>query len=197
MDIQTIPKIVINLPSRADRLATLEKELPKLFDDCYYHLIEGVISDTPMQGIAKAHMKAVKFAKDNDWLHVLIMEDDVKFTSDKTKEYCQSAFNYAPNDFDILLGGISESDGLSMHSPWWNKTLQFCGLHFYILPAHMYDAILAYPGGYHIDRWLNMNNQYKCFVSRKMFAIQSAGFSDNVKMIKNYTDIFSKFDLLK
>lgn len=197
--VQAINKYVINLPSRLDRLDSVQKELPYLFKDATFRLVSGVVHPNPMIGIAKAHLNCIEIAKEQSLPYVLIMEDDVCFPAKaKTLAYVKNAFNHLPEDWDILLGGLYESDGFVQYNEYWNQTKEFCGLHFYIVNEKAYDIILTYDNLHHIDRWMNMGGKrLKCYVTRKMFAIQTIGFSDNAKKKTDHSDKLLKYDILK
>lgn len=199
MNIQILNKCVINLPSRTDRLESVKKELSYLFEDNSFNLIDGVENRVPMLGIAEAHLNCIRLAKNNNWSEVLIIEDDVRFQAkEKTLKFVNEAFNHLPDNWDILLGGLYEADGLTPHNNFWNRTKEFCGAHFYIVNSKCYDEILKYEGRFHIDRFINLGgNKLNCFVTNKFFAIQYDGFSDNVKMKTDYADKLVRFELLK
>ena len=196
--LQTINKCVINLPERTDRLESIKGELPYLFQDPSFHLVPGVPNLNPMLGIAEAHLNCIRKAKESQWPNVLIMEDDCYFPAkEKTLAYVKNAFNHIPEDWDILLGGLYESNGLTQVDQYWNKTKEFCGLHWYIVHERIYDRLLAYEGRFHIDRWINMSGELNCYVTAKLFALQRDGFSDNVKQRVSYADRLTRFQILK
>jgi len=196
--LQSINKCIINLPERTDRLEQIKGELPYLFKDTRFHLVPGVRNINPMLGIAEAHLSCILKAKINGWDKVLIMEDDCYFQAkEKTLAYLKNALNHVPEDWDVLLGGIYESNGITKIDQYWNKTKEFCGLHFYIVNSKVYDRFLTYTGNYHIDRWVNMNGDLNCYVTAKFVALQRDGFSDNVKQRVNYLDRLKRFEILK
>lgn len=87
MTLSEIPKIVINLPERKDRLEQVKKELAG-WD---YTVINGVKASKPMLGIAQAHINAVMIASQNEWDKVLIMEDDIQLRKG-AEQYLNEAF---------------------------------------------------------------------------------------------------------
>lgn len=194
-----INKCVINLPERTDRYSHfVEFEGLHLFEKrTIIRRIDGIKDKEPMNGIAQAHMSCILLAKSSGWPCVLIMEDDCYFQGkEKTLPYVTEAFKNIPEDWDILLGGISESNSIRPVNEYWNITKQFCGTHFYIVHERVYDQLLAWPGDVHFDRWVNFHNDKKCYVTKKLFAIQRDGYSDNVKAKMNYSDKFRRFELL-
>jgi hypothetical protein len=194
-NIHEINKLVINLPERTDRLEQFNHEIRVINSEAT--VVYGVKDKNPMLGIAQAHLNCITYAKNHNWDKVLIMEDDVKFQAKElTLPYIDCAFERLPDKWDILLGGIYDTKGLTIYNEYWNKTQQFCGLHFYIVNSNIYDYILKYDGKQHIDRWLNFDNNLDCFVAAKFFATQYDGYSDNVNRVTEYGKFLKKFKIL-
>lgn len=192
MDLHSLNKFVINLSERTDRREQVEKELA----GWKFSYAPGFMDKDPMKGIAKAHTSCIYNAQFLNWSEVLIMEDDVVIRKG-AEEYLNEALNNVPEDWEILLGGVYESKGLTPFNDYWNRTAEFCGLHFYIVRNTAYNKILAYDNKLHIDRWMNYLDQgLRCYVLKKFIATQREGFSDNVKSYKDYSDKLKKFKLL-
>lgn len=195
MNLETLPKALINLPTRKDRLIDATKEIDSFFDNKAIIKIDGVIDNKPMVGIAKAHLNAIRYAKDKGYDNILIMEDDLLFRPN-AKEYAINAFNNLPEDYDILLGGIYNGKK-EYYNEYWNKVGAFSGLHFYIVNHKAYDRILNnYKFNQHIDRWLVAIEKLNCYVTNKFFCIQKDGFSDNANKFCNYSTLLNESDLL-
>lgn len=190
MNLQDIPKLVINLEKRTDRRDAFIKHWKESVPEWgHVNLMPGVLDDDPMIGIASAHLQCVKFAMDRKWPNVMIMEDDVSFRP-RCTAYLDEAVKVLPDCWDILLGGVYEANNLQPFNSHWDRIDEFCGLHFYILSASAYDKVLAYDKRFHIDRWMNMGGKrLNSFVTNKYVAIQRDGFSDNVKANTNYNDL--------
>jgi len=197
MDLELIPKYIINLPERVDRLNQIQSELKWLFFDQAHNLVSGIKHARSQTGIALSHMACIQSAKDNLSPYCIIMEDDCIFQGkEKTREYVYKAMANLPEDWDLLLGGIYETKGLTKYNDYWSKTKEFCALHFYIVKNTAYDTILSFDKTIHIDRWMAANGGLNCYVTNKMFAIQSNGYSDNVGSMVDYSDKIRKFALL-
>jgi glycosyl transferase, family 25 len=195
MLLNDIPKLVINLPQRTDRLELFKQELIHI--NSHVQIINGIEHQNPMVGIGQAHINCILIAKQNEWDNVIIMEDDCIFQGkEKTLEYINNCLLNAPNDWDILLGGVYYSKKRSPFNDYWERIGEFCGLHFYIVNSKAYDKILEYDFTQHIDRWLNHNNRLNCFVAKKFFATQRDGFSDNTKKKEDYSRLLKKYELL-
>lgn len=195
INLQKTHRCLINLPHRKDKLDSAVVEIESFFDNKDFHLINGVVEETPHKGIAQAHMNCISLAKSNNWDSVLIMEDDLQFRPN-AKEYANKAFLDIPSDYNILLGGLYSTEKLTPYNEFWQETKEFCGLQFYIVNSNAYDTILNFKKNMHIDRFLAGHGNLKSYVTNKFFAIQRAGHSDNVGMYKDYTDCLTDFNLL-
>lgn len=195
IDIQSIPKLVISLPEREDRLTQVMKELPKLFFDPSFIMSEG-IRDTPVQaGIVKAHKEAIRYARKKNWKYVLVMEDDLKLSdSPELIGYVTEAFRNIPDHFGCLLG--SAYNGLiKTHSLFWNRIENFAGAHFVVYREEVYDTILNHGFGINnYDR--ELSNIITVFVACKMFSSEYSGYSDHSKRIVDHSHHLVKHDLL-
>lgn len=195
MTVQEIPKIIINLPERKDRLESILKEIEYIGGN--YIVINGIKTEDPKIGIAQSHILAVETAKQNGWPYVMILEDDCVFDAkEKTLNYVNECLKNIPDKWDILLGGLYEAKTISRNGIFWESVGQFCGLHCYIVNSTFYNTFKSYNPNYHIDRWLNLKGENKIFVSKKLFATQKAGYSDNVKQFKDYKSRLKRFNLL-
>lgn len=190
--------MVINLDKRKDRLKLFEAEFGSVFANELYTRISAEFGKPSRYFIAKSHKKAVQYAKDLDLDYVCIMEDDVKFTSVKAAEYMQGCIDRTPPpNWDILLGG-AYSDTITQVDIPWLKLSDFCGLHFYIVRRKAYDTIISMPENskLHIDKWLGTESGLNCYRTKKIFALQRSGYSDNVDRVICYDNILNVRDML-
>lgn len=194
--------MVINLPSRRERLERFNTEIVKLFDSNNTETINGVIDKVPMKGIATAHLNAICRAKELKLPYVLVMEDDLFVQSLNSRTQMEAAFSEVPDDFEILLGGIYTAHNLKKYNNYWDSVDEFSALHFYVVNSNVYDKILSFDKTEHIDRWmakipLKAGGGLKSYVSNPFFCIQYPGFSDNVMSNMDYSHLLKKFNVLK
>jgi len=76
MNLDTIPKFVINLERRPDRLQKIKKELSYIGWD--YEIFKA-IDKNDHRGCSLSHADIIKKAKENNWDEVLVIEDDCTF----------------------------------------------------------------------------------------------------------------------
>lgn len=200
MSLGDIPVCLINLPERPERLERSMRELSGFFSASKeINVVKGRRADMPMHGIAQSHLDCIRMAKDKDWDHVCISEDDVRFQSKNSRVHADRVFADLPADADVLLSGIYSGKMTRKQDCAWLHVTDFAGLHFYVVKRSAYDRILEYPGNVHIDRWMagrRSGGGLKCYVSNPMFAIQYDGFSDNVGRPMKYSAYLSGFNVL-
>jgi len=94
--------VYINLPSRVDRRNRVEGELkqlgwtPQRLEAIWY--FPGAI------GCSLSHIKALEYAKQRKWDHVLVCEDDVQFlaSADQVRSQLDHFFTSVP-EWDVVL----------------------------------------------------------------------------------------------
>lgn len=196
MNLENIPKYVINLPHRTDRLESVNKELSKVFNNFEYTLIPGVYDEVPRKGCAQAHINLIKDAKEKNYSNILVMEDDLVFR-DNCKDYMIECFNNCPKDYDILLSGIYSCGQKTKYNEYWNKIDFFSSTHFMVINEKLYDTIISFDKSTHIDQFLASKElNLDVYVTNKFFALQAIGFSDNAKRNVNYTSYINESELL-
>lgn len=103
MNLNTIPKFVVNLERRKDRLEKIQKELSYIGWE--YEIFKAVDTNDH-KGCSLSHASIIKLAKENNWGEVLVIEDDCTFMPyskslvDQINEECRDLdyfiFNLAP-----------------------------------------------------------------------------------------------------
>lgn len=76
MEINNLPKFVINLKRREDRLKHIQKELQYIGWD--YEVFEAVDENSHL-GCALSHLGIIKIAKERGYKSVMVIEDDCSF----------------------------------------------------------------------------------------------------------------------
>lgn len=197
LNLDKIPTCLINLEHRTERLERSMNELKNFFPKKDIITMKAIEHRKPVCGIGQSHLKCIQLAKQNNWPYVIVCEDDLKFQSINSKKHSKLCFNNAPEDFDILLGGIYTSAKLTSYNDYWDKTGEFSGLHFYVVNSKCYDKLLSFECNEHIDRWIGKQKDLNCYVAKEFFCIQYNGFSDNVCRDMDYSYLLKRFKLLK
>jgi len=190
MELQSLRKLVINLPSRQDRLEQFRKELPKLFFDPSFEIISGVEGD-----IVAAHKTALEYARYCNFPAVLIMEDDLRLSnSPNLIKYTEEAFKSLKTDFKCVSGGVY-GGSLTKVDAYWSEVMGFAGAHFLIYRQEVYDQIINHDfGTTHYDR--RLSSICKCAVLNQFIATQQNGYSDHRKKTVNDDHYLNGFKML-
>lgn len=179
-----IASFLINLPKRKDRLEHSTNVLTNFFGNYETSICHAVdMPDNTTLAIRESHKKCIKYAVNFRLKYVLIIEDDICFR-ENSKPYFDELIQNLPEDYDVCLFGIYGGNVIDTDDKYWNKINKFSGAHFYIINEKSYYKILNYNGTQPIDHWIGEN--LKCYISKKHFAYQLDGYSDNSKCITDY-----------
>lgn len=201
MNYNDIPKYCIHLEHRTDRLPNMRLQLDKFAGE--WNVWPGEINKVGAIGIGNSIKKLIKYSKDNNYEMVHMFEDDVIFPHENAKERWVEAIENAPEDWDILLGGVYYSSKLKPINDWWQKTEDFCALHCTIFRNTSYDHILNHnvqSDNKNIDRYmgkLSKEGKLNVYVAWPMVAVQLDGYSDNVKKDTKYSSRLKSFKIYK
>lgn len=143
---------------------------------------EGITDDEvfPCRNISRSFKRIIQYAKEERLPFIRIAEDDMKLTSKNSwSHYIQNT----PDDYDIYLGGIyaGRLDG--------NRIIdQYSGHTLITVHERFYDFFLSADEDHQIDNWLGryaMEKKY--FVTQPFVVKQMKGYSENKKMIPDYS----------
>jgi GR25 family glycosyltransferase involved in LPS biosynthesis len=189
-------KFVIHLPEQRERLKTLTYEMNRFYLD--YTICPGVKMDVGSKGISESFKRVIRDNINEE--KILIFEDDVKFTSDKSLVRFFECMESLPDNWDILLGG----------SYWYEeevklgnliKVKDFCSLHCVLIRKSAYEAFLSHSGQVKdIDRYLgklSCEGKLNVYLCDPMIAVQYNGFSFNRNNTVNYDSLLRKFNILR
>lgn len=192
---EQLPKRVINLPHRTDRLNRFRKELASIQNKGMVLLIPGIIDKQPSKGIGMSHAQAMESGQD----YTIVFEDDAIFPGrHKTIPHIDECLKNAPQDWDILLGGALNLKVKQQYNEHWDEVEDFRGLQFYIISKKAVERVKnEYKFNDHIDKWISESN-FKVYIMRTVVCMQNDGYSDNVKYNTKYYTLYSKrFNILK
>lgn len=179
-------KILINLPKRTERKEKALSDLKSFFgEETFVYVSNGVIIENTTHAVREAHKNAIRVAKNNQEKQALIFEDDIKFRSGAL-DYFNELMNNLPDDFDVVLFGIYLGKIHKTENIYFDKVNKFSGLQMYLVSSMAYDKILNYNGNQPVDHWIGLN--LNCYISKKHFAYQEDGWSDNAKTVTKYND---------
>ena len=197
--------LYINLDSRNDRhmhmevqLAALKNGMPNLVTE-RFNAIKNVVNGAI--GCSMSHMRCIQIAKERNWDHVFVCEDDILFTNVPLFLTQLNKFIATVREWDVvLLAGNNIppfrviNDGCIQVSNCQTTT-------GYIVKAHYYDTLIAnYREGinllmrnpkqklaYAIDRyWFELQRQHRWFLITPLSVVQREDYSDIEQRVTNY-----------
>jgi len=137
-DIQHV--LYINLDERMDRREHTEQEFKRL--GLPGLRVQAVKTKPGQLGCALSHVKCLEIAKENNWDHVMICEDDMLFVKDA--QMVKDRFNTflsRHKDWDVIALGINIIDGTYIDDSTARIQKAHCTT-CYIVRKEYYDVLL-------------------------------------------------------
>lgn len=193
---EQLPKRVINLAHRTDRLKRFRMELNSIQMRSLVYHVPGIITEQQVsKGIGMSHVVAM----DSREPITVVFEDDAIFPGrHKTIPHIDECLKNAPEDWDILLGGALNLKVKQQFNEHWDEVEDFRGLQFYIISKKAVERIKnEFKFNDHIDKWISEAG-FKIYIMRTVVCMQNDGYSDNVKYNTKYFSLYAKrFNILK
>ncbi len=187
--------VYINLDRRTDRRTEFESECQRM--GFHVDRFPALASQPGFVGCHKSHLAVLRMARDNNWDHVLIFEDDFQFLVSPTEfqsllsEFFSSGIEYdvlmlsyniqRQEPHNALLGKVLEAQtasGYLVHKRFYNTLIQNLEHHLPLLEST----------GAH---WLHLNDQ--CW---KSIQPQAAWYYFNTRIGKqrpSFSDLSNRF----
>lgn len=166
-----------------------------------YKVFNAIVKEQAYEGISESFKDIVLECEDMD--HVLIFEDDVKFTSKFSRENWGICISNLPPDWDILLGGSYqfEAHEEQPESKSIIRVKDFSSLHCVLINNKCFQHILSHDikEVKHLDRWLGKlasEDKIKVYVCNPQIAIQHNGFSRTRNKFVNYDHLLTDKNIL-
>jgi GR25 family glycosyltransferase involved in LPS biosynthesis len=197
----------INLDSRPDRKEHVEKQLQIL--GLQGERFPAIRLSNGRIGCSMSHLKCLEIAKERDWEHVLILEDDIEFLHPKLFETQLNKFFNNQPEFDVLLFAGN-------NYPPYQKIEDYCVKVFhcqtttgYLVKKHYYDTLIAnIRQGIHlliqnpekhslyaIDKWwFQLQEKNDWYLITPLSVTQKEDYSDIEKRQTNYTRFMIDLD---
>ena len=198
INLNDIPLFCIHLPHAKDREENMYKELNYIRPDKNYTISSGITMKFGHQGISESFKKIIRRSSHMGFKQVMIVEDDIKFTSPLSKDYLQEAINVLPNDWDILLGVSYGYENKYNENDHLIKVGDFTSLICVIFNNTSYSKVLSHDYNNseykNIDRYLgdlSKNNKLNVYMVNPMIAMEYPGISYNRKREVDYTSLLN------
>ena len=194
INLDTIPLSCIHLPHAKDREETMYRELDYIRPSKDYTITKGISMKFGHEGISATFKQIVKRAQHMSYKQIMVVEDDIKFTSVDSKEYLEKAIDSLPDDWDILLGVSYGYEKLYNENEYLIKVGDFTSLICTVFNRSSYDKVL----GHHpenteysnIDKYLgslSKKRELNVYLIDPMIAMEYPGHSYNKKREVDYT----------
>jgi hypothetical protein len=183
-------KCVIHNPKRGDRWNTFSREVREQgIEDIVVVPSVHIHRRAPMN-ISEAHKNCVRLAIEEDRDMVMILEDDVRFTSIGSYQEFMSRISLLPPDWNMFLSGVYDGHIIPLDDKV-ARVKEFSGLHCYIVHKRFYEDFLDADPRINIDKALSGKAfaNHTCYLAYPMVAMQYDGFSDNVNRQTNYNSL--------
>jgi glycosyl transferase family 25 len=197
----------INLHSRPDRKQHVESQLNCI--GIQAERFNAIKLPNGAVGCSMSHLKIIETAKDNDWEHVLIVEDDILFTDPKLFVTQFNKFLSKNKTFDVVLIAGNNLPPYIKIDDSCVKVTHCQTTTGYLVQKHYYDTLITnYKEGilrlmkepenhrlYAIDKyWFNLQEIHNWFLITPLTVTQREDYSDIEKRPTNYTPAMLDLD---
>jgi glycosyl transferase family 25 len=193
----------INLESRPDRKEHVEAQLKLVGLKAYR--FNAIRTKNGAIGCSMSHLKCLQIAKENNWEHLLLLEDDIEFTNPELFKRQFSKFlkaNYDNRDVVLLAGN---------NMPPYQQIADYCAkvtrcqtTTSYMVKRHYYDTLIQnIKAGikklmnepekhtlYAIDKyWFQLQEKDMWYLITPLTVTQREDYSDIEKRATNYSSV--------
>ena len=134
--------LFINLTHRTDRLDHVKKELHKM--NIVGERVNAVKMKDGAVGCTMSHIRCIQIAKERDYPHVFICEDDITFTKPEILTDSITKFQQSSEiNWDVLIIGGNNVPPYTEVSDFCIRTFNCQTTTGYVLKKCMYDVLLG------------------------------------------------------
>ena len=194
--------LYINLVNREDRKELVEKECKKIgVNSIRFNAVKMINGRI---GCSMSHLKCLQIAKNNNWDHVMILEDDIEFlnpdlfinqinkflVNEKNWDVLLVAGNNVPpyqviNDYAIKVTHCQTTTGYIVNSHYYDKLIENIKIGIQKLMIdpnqHKYYAIDKY--------WIQLQKINNWYLIIPATVVQREDYSDIEKRTTNYKNL--------
>jgi len=196
---ELIEKVVyINLDRRKDRLVQIQQEL-SIFPPEKVQRFDAISHEKGLIGCVKSHIEVLELAISNNWKNVLIVEDDMQWSSNFSDVILRKLLSQS---YDVIgLGGTMVNYNRNTY-----KASFFSTTTAYVISNHYYSVLLenfkqgcqklveSYePQKYALDRyWQPIQARDNWYIIMPPICIQRPSYSDIENTDVNYGPLFNR-----
>ena len=150
-----------------------------------YEVFRAIIKDKIGLGVSESFKKIITENYNDPKLHIL--EDDVVFLNDKSREYFEEQYNNLPSDWLIYLGG-SYSYRIENDLGGLLKIKDYRTFNSVVIKKEAYDYFLSHDHKKvpHIDHWVS-NCTGLAYLCNPMVVKETGGYSYNKREVVDYS----------
>lgn len=194
--------LYINLENREDRKELVEKECKKIgVNSIRFNAVKMINGRI---GCSMSHLKCLQIAKNNNWDHVMILEDDIEFLNPDLFINQINKFLVNEKNWDVLLVAGNNVPPYQVIGDYAIKVTHCQTTTGYIVNSHYYDKLIENiktgiqklmidPNQhkyYAIDKyWIQLQKLDKWFLIIPPTVVQREDYSDIEKRTTNYKNL--------
>ena len=208
--------LYINLESRKDRRAHVEAQLASLknaerngIPNLMIERFNAIKNLNGAIGCSMSHMRCIQLAKEREWDHVLVCEDDVLFTNVPLFLTQLSKFMSTVPDWDVVLLAGNNIPPYQVINDACVQIGSCQTTTAYVVRAHYYNTLIDnYRAGinllmrhpeqkinYAIDRyWFELQRRDRWFLITPLSVVQREDYSDIEDRVTNYDHLMLDLD---
>lgn len=193
----------INLDHRKDRLIKVKKEFEKIGLE-NVRIFSAIKNNDGAVGCIRSHLAIIKQAKKDNLNNVLVLEDDVYFEYDNTKELILNCVKDLPINWELFYLGANLHQDIFKISDNLLKLKSGFSTHAIAYNSCVYDKFISKYDNFTkrmsnsdtLDVWLadEIQNQDNSYLSIPLLATQTNDYSDIVKDNVDYSFIKSRYN---
>ena len=134
-----LPIYYINLDHRNDRKELIEKELNEF--KFSFERFPAIKDSFGILGCSKSHLSLLKYAKENNFERILILEDDFTFLVSK-EEFYNEINQLLCIEFDVCMISYNTKILKDSEYPFLKKVIDSQTMSGYIVNQHYYDILI-------------------------------------------------------
>jgi glycosyl transferase family 25 len=197
----------INLESRPDRKEHVEKQLEAI--GIQAQRFNAVRLPNGALGCSISHLKCLEIAKQNNWDHLLIVEDDILFTKPELFKRQFNTFLSKHDEFDVVLVAGNNCPPYSNVDDSCIKIYNCQTTTGYLVKNHYFDKLIQnYRDGmrglmnepdnrftYAIDKyWFRLQDKDNWYLIIPLTVVQREDYSDIEQRTTNYQSLMTDLD---
>ena len=197
----------INLASRPDRKQHVEEQLKIM--DIPAQRFNAIKLANGALGCSMSHLKCLETAKKNNWSHLLVIEDDIKFLDPNLFKKQMNTFLSNHKGWDVVIVGGNNVPPYQKIDDTCVKVSSCQTTTGYLVNGHYFDILIENfrtgikklienpqsPVLYAIDKyWFNLQKIHNWFLIIPLTVTQREDYSDIEKRATNYAHVMTDLD---